>query len=900
MPQQCIFILGMHRSGTSALAGMINLLGIDLGKTLLAPKEENEKGFWENRLVVETHERLLMTLLSSWDDLGPLPEKWWEQPKVAPFKEELSRLLAQEFSTSILWGLKDPRLCRLLPLWLEIFRDASIQPAFIIMTRSPAEVAASLEQRNGFPEQKSLLLWLLHLLDAERWSRGFPRVLVDYDELLGDWHATTDRIASALEITWPVAPALAAQQVSDFLSPNLRHHRLKDNSSISPSKETQWCREAATLVKEILGGNESRMIRDQLSAIYNDIYTSLAPCLTLLQNEIQQRMRQIARKDEDWRKETARLCSSWEEEGARRDREIERQQTNWMDETAKRDMEIERLRAIADEEKTRRNKEIEYLRTTLEEEKARQREETERLQISMAEETARRDKETERLKSNLAEETVRRTGEFLREISCVRDDKIRLQACLDEALSREAQLARNGQILGNLAPLVSIIIVNFNGLRFLPGLLSSLSIQSYPRFEIVFVDNASSDNSVSFVRNHFPATRVIESRQNLGFAGGNNLGMQAARGELIALINNDTVVDENWLLRLVEEIQQDIGIGAVGSKIVFFKPYLEFLITAQTFSPAAVTASSDQRELGLMLDESSSLPPCDYRKPIFSEGFYGSESAGERKFQWSGASARIMLPFDAETSNLSLHLLASGSPWGKGNHFSVSLGGQIIGEGVLDETFSEYRFPIPATLAINCKFNLINNVGTLLDEFGNAQDRGIYQSDRGQFDLAEDQAALCGAAMLIRRSALDRVGGFDAGFFMYYEDVDLSWRLRRNGYRLRYAPTSVVRHIHTGSSKEWSPLFIFHTARNRVLIRFNNAPWVSALQAYLIEIAACLLTGWRAVLALIKGRQSSRAWEDSALRLKIQLSLIKRIPLAIAKRLGIISNKLNFDEKAVK
>jgi GT2 family glycosyltransferase len=114
-------------------------------------------------------------------------------------------------------------------------------------------------------------------------------------------------------------------------------------------------------------------------------------------------------------------------------------------------------------------------------------------------------------------------------------------------------------------PLVSVVIVNFNGERYLENLLTSLERQSYPDFEILLVDNASTDGSVPLVERDFPGVRLIRAKGNLGFAEGNNVGIRASRGDFIALINNDTVVEDAWLATLVEDALSSTDIGAVGS-----------------------------------------------------------------------------------------------------------------------------------------------------------------------------------------------------------------------------------------------------------------------------------------------------------------------------------------------
>lgn len=122
-----------------------------------------------------------------------------------------------------------------------------------------------------------------------------------------------------------------------------------------------------------------------------------------------------------------------------------------------------------------------------------------------------------------------------------------------------------------LYPFVSIIVLNYNGKKFIRGCISSLLKQSYPksRYEIVFVDNASSDGSVELVRKKFKKQirekriKVIQNSQNLGFTGGNNIGIFKSCGSYIAFFNNDAVADKLWLAELIKVIESDNKIGIV-------------------------------------------------------------------------------------------------------------------------------------------------------------------------------------------------------------------------------------------------------------------------------------------------------------------------------------------------
>ena len=120
---------------------------------------------------------------------------------------------------------------------------------------------------------------------------------------------------------------------------------------------------------------------------------------------------------------------------------------------------------------------------------------------------------------------------------------------------------------------VSVIIVNYNGQRLLGKLFESLAHQTLPADEIILVDNASVDGSVAYVRQHFPQVTVVPLPTNTGFAGGNNAGFAKARGEYIALLNSDTIVDKRWLVELVQALDADERIGAAVPKIYLASAY---------------------------------------------------------------------------------------------------------------------------------------------------------------------------------------------------------------------------------------------------------------------------------------------------------------------------------------
>jgi hypothetical protein len=254
-----IVVLGMHRSGTSALAGVLSALGYDFGQNLLPPTPGvNEKGFWEHADVVRVHEDLLSQLGSSWHDPRPLPDQWTTLRAACTAQGELVEIVRRDFGRSKAWGLKDPRLCRLLPLWHAVFDELGVRPCFVLCHRNPYEIAASIRRRDGFSIRKSLILWLAHSVEAERLTRGRRRAFVSYDSLLRDWRPAMTDAASRLKVTWPLPLDQAAAAVDAFLEPSLRHHRDPAEVRREAGEAGSWIETWSNLTEALAGGTDEK------------------------------------------------------------------------------------------------------------------------------------------------------------------------------------------------------------------------------------------------------------------------------------------------------------------------------------------------------------------------------------------------------------------------------------------------------------------------------------------------------------------------------------------------------------------------------------------------------------------------------------------------------------------
>ncbi|MCA9752976.1 MAG: glycosyltransferase [Gemmatimonadetes bacterium] len=224
-----ILVLGMHRSGTSALTRVLHLLGADLGSNLMPPSPANPKGYWEHADIVSLHDDALAQLGRTWDDPRPIDAERLRGPDLAPVRRQLRDLLEREFGDTALWAVKDPRLCRLLPLWAPVLEELGVTPRFLLAHRDSREVAASLARREHMDSGFAHLLWLEHVLVAERATRGSVRSSLWYGDLLGDWRDVMGRVASELRIAWPNPLESVATEVDTFLDPSMRHHRSSED-----------------------------------------------------------------------------------------------------------------------------------------------------------------------------------------------------------------------------------------------------------------------------------------------------------------------------------------------------------------------------------------------------------------------------------------------------------------------------------------------------------------------------------------------------------------------------------------------------------------------------------------------------------------------------------------------
>lgn len=267
-----ILVLGMHRSGTSATTRVINLLGADLSSNLMpAAKGNNEKGFWESADASLLNDEILANACSNWRDWRIFNPDWIRSPAKQAFKVRALEILEQDFAESSLFVLKDSRICRLLPFWLDVVREFDTEPKCVLPIRNPFEIADSLRKRNGFSPPKSHVLWLRYVLDAEYESRGLERTFVTYEGLINDWRRTVAKLSDELNITWPRRSATAEVEIDSFLDRRLRHHAIGDESVFHHPELVEWVKETYAALHALHAHPESKNAQTRLDQIRKEL-----------------------------------------------------------------------------------------------------------------------------------------------------------------------------------------------------------------------------------------------------------------------------------------------------------------------------------------------------------------------------------------------------------------------------------------------------------------------------------------------------------------------------------------------------------------------------------------------------------------------------------------------------
>ena len=233
--RQAILIVGMHRSGTSAVTRVLNLLGVPLPPKLVGSFAGNELGHWEPAELPALHDRMLRDAGSNVNGVLGIDRGWFGSRAARDAADEVAAYLTETFPEAPLFALKDPRMALFVPVWRRALHQLGIAPRFVLPFRAPREVAASLTRRqlsvftdSAWPPARGELVWLNYVLSAERDTRDAPRTFVRFDALLDDWRAESGRMADQLGLAWPRAADEANSEIEGYLSREHKHEHASD------------------------------------------------------------------------------------------------------------------------------------------------------------------------------------------------------------------------------------------------------------------------------------------------------------------------------------------------------------------------------------------------------------------------------------------------------------------------------------------------------------------------------------------------------------------------------------------------------------------------------------------------------------------------------------------------
>jgi hypothetical protein len=226
-----LVILGMARSGTSAIARGVKALGVDLGEKLTPPSERwNPKGFWEdNDIVYKINRGVLYALDNEWMSTSLIEKVKQNSGALSDLKNSAVALVKQRMSAIQYWGFKDPRTAKLLPFWQSVFSTLNIKDNYVIALRNPLASASSYQSLSGCDIEEALLLWLMHLVPAIDETHGKNRVVVSYDLLMQDPHLQLNRIKIGLDLPDLSDASEIDAYANEFLDKSLHHFEYSYN-----------------------------------------------------------------------------------------------------------------------------------------------------------------------------------------------------------------------------------------------------------------------------------------------------------------------------------------------------------------------------------------------------------------------------------------------------------------------------------------------------------------------------------------------------------------------------------------------------------------------------------------------------------------------------------------------
>ena len=234
-----VLVLGMHRSGTSLCSHILSALGVDMADDI-GVDVGNDKGHWERWEIAEFHDRILRLFNRDYGggfhDFA-LPVAWWADPHVAQIRREIAAFLEKRMADGY-FGFKDPRTMRLMPVWHQILNELNLVPKIVLCLRNPAQIARSLNPRDGLDPEIGEYRWLVHMIDFFRYTNKFDFCTVEYEAWFSNPSANIAKLQKFLDLPWQQSEADLALVLSGIIDPAGRHNDADHREACQPLVRT--------------------------------------------------------------------------------------------------------------------------------------------------------------------------------------------------------------------------------------------------------------------------------------------------------------------------------------------------------------------------------------------------------------------------------------------------------------------------------------------------------------------------------------------------------------------------------------------------------------------------------------------------------------------------------------
>ncbi|MEM6678118.1 MAG: hypothetical protein AAF675_09620 [Pseudomonadota bacterium] len=270
LPSSIALVLGMHRSGSSAVTRVLSYLGYALPKTLIPGNLSNRRGHWESRPIARLNDDYLSAADLVWSDWvsGLLPRM--RSAVMRDYEADIRAHVIDEFPGRQPAVLKDPRICRLMPRYRGALERSGPLHA-VIPVRNPLEVISSLMQRNAMSEANAGLIWLRYHLDAVEGSEGLPRAFLAYEKLLDAPEETLAKVEATLDIAYPVPLHQALDDIRRHLDPALRSHRRSVEEVIEHNLTRGWISDTYSALRLLTEDPASKRPLETLARIRREV-----------------------------------------------------------------------------------------------------------------------------------------------------------------------------------------------------------------------------------------------------------------------------------------------------------------------------------------------------------------------------------------------------------------------------------------------------------------------------------------------------------------------------------------------------------------------------------------------------------------------------------------------------